>query len=73
MEATTTAKGLLDKIRPLCAEDVGLKDCALPPGSMKEAFLKAATGFSSHAALIFEKEEEHCVEDPCGRSYGTIV
>ncbi|KAI8550370.1 hypothetical protein RHMOL_Rhmol06G0100600 [Rhododendron molle] len=70
MEVKITAESLLDKIRSSHPEDGGLKDCALPPDWIKEAFLKAATAVSSRAASIFEKEEEHCVEDPYDRVGG---
>nr|KAJ0214318.1 hypothetical protein LSAT_V11C400219520 [Lactuca sativa] len=44
MEATGEANisSLLDKIKPSLLEDEGLEDCALPPDSIQEAFLKAA-------------------------------
>ncbi|KAG5523348.1 hypothetical protein RHGRI_035239 [Rhododendron griersonianum] len=70
MEATTAAEGLLDQIRPPRLEDAGLEDCALPPDSIKEAFLKAAIAVGSRAASIFEKDEGRCVEDPWGEETG---
>ncbi|KAH7858233.1 hypothetical protein Vadar_021574 [Vaccinium darrowii] len=73
MEATSDAQGLLGKIRAPRLEDAGLEDCALPPDSIKEAFLKAATAVGSRAAPVFssnsDEEEEDgrsCVEDPWG-------
>ncbi|KAH7855153.1 hypothetical protein Vadar_021820 [Vaccinium darrowii] len=72
MEATRDAQGLLDKIRPPRLDDASLEDCALPPDSIKEAFLRAATAISSRGASVFssnsEEEEEgrSCVEDPWG-------
>ncbi|KAG5540978.1 hypothetical protein RHGRI_021013 [Rhododendron griersonianum] len=63
---------MLDKIQPPRPEDTGIEDYALPPDSIKEAFLKAATTVVSRATLIFEKEEERCVEDPRGKRRGTI-
>ncbi|KAA8541794.1 hypothetical protein F0562_022946 [Nyssa sinensis] len=71
MEATREADGLLDKIRPPRIEDAGLEDCALPPESIREAFLKAATAVGSRAASIFsasgdenDNSECNCVNDP---------
>ncbi|KAI3803404.1 hypothetical protein L1987_31555 [Smallanthus sonchifolius] len=57
---------LLDKIQPPRLEDAGLEDCALPPDSIQEAFLKAATAVRSrifHATSDDESEGE-CVNDP---------
>ncbi|XP_058192485.1 uncharacterized protein LOC131309843 isoform X2 [Rhododendron vialii] len=70
MEATTAAEGLLDQIRPPRLEDAGLEDCSLPPDSIMEAFLKAATDVGSRAASIFEKDEGRCVDDPWGEEMG---
>lgn len=69
MEATGTAEGLRDTIRPPRLEDAGLEDCALPPDSIKEAFLKAATAVKSRAASILSPSGEEeldgdCVNDP---------
>uniref|UniRef100_A0A5B7ALL9 Uncharacterized protein n=1 Tax=Davidia involucrata TaxID=16924 RepID=A0A5B7ALL9_DAVIN len=71
MDATREAEGLLDKIRPPRLEDAGLEDCALPPESIKEAFLKAATAVGSRAASIFsasgdetDTSDGNCVNDP---------
>ncbi|XAR67713.1 hypothetical protein NMG60_11002589 [Bertholletia excelsa] len=69
MEATSGVEDLLSKIRPPRLEDAGLEDCALPPESIKEAFLKAATAVGSRAASIFgesedDDEEGCCMKDP---------
>ncbi|KAK3034550.1 hypothetical protein RJ639_033796 [Escallonia herrerae] len=68
MEATTgAATCLLEKIRPPRLEDAGLKDCALPSESIKEAFLKAATAVKSTIFSPSEDDEEpqgKCVNDP---------
>ncbi|KAJ7963002.1 hypothetical protein O6P43_018152 [Quillaja saponaria] len=66
METTKEQEsGLLHKILPPSLEDAGLEDCALPPDSIKEAFLKAATAVKSQAASIFNSEDEaECVKDP---------
>ncbi|XP_065866929.1 uncharacterized protein [Euphorbia lathyris] len=57
--------GLLDKILPPRLEDAGLEDCALPPDSIKEAFLKAATAVKSRATSIFTDDDDaDCVQDP---------
>ncbi|GMI91829.1 hypothetical protein like AT1G15230 [Hibiscus trionum] len=63
MEAT----GLFDKILPPRLEDAALEECALPPDSIQEAFLKAASVVKSRAATFFhaDDEDEHgCVDDP---------
>ncbi|GAB2228107.1 hypothetical protein Droror1_Dr00009937 [Drosera rotundifolia] len=72
MESTQqTPSRLLDTIRPPRIEDAGLEDCALPPESIKEAFLKAASAVPSRAASIFphdkddeEDEDSSCLKDP---------
>ncbi|XP_018849331.1 uncharacterized protein LOC109012252 [Juglans regia] len=66
--------GLLHQILPPRIEDAGLEDCALPPDSIKEAFLKAATAVKSRAASIFTTSDDEetvtsfsegdCVKDP---------
>ncbi|KAL8189321.1 hypothetical protein R6Q57_028887 [Mikania cordata] len=68
METTGEAEfgSLLDKIQPPRLEDAGLEDCALPPDSIQEAFLKAASAVGSliiHATSENESEGE-CVNDP---------
>lgn len=73
MEATEEQQGsageLLHHIVPPRLEDAGLEDCALPPDSIKEAFLKAATAVKSRAASIFSDDED-CVKDPWPVSEG---
>ncbi|KAK2971185.1 hypothetical protein RJ640_008609 [Escallonia rubra] len=70
MEATAeaAAAGLLEKIRPPRLEDAGLEDCALPPESIREAFLKAATAVNSTIFSPSEDDDEEpqgkCVNDP---------
>lgn len=62
-----TEEGLLDKIRPPRLEDAGLEDCALPPESIKEAFLKAASAVRSIISTSDDDEDEaedSCVDDP---------
>ncbi|MBA0720102.1 hypothetical protein Golax_007741 [Gossypium laxum] len=67
MEATRGREttGLLDKILPPRLEDAGLEDCALPPDSIHEAFLKAASAVKSRAANIFHSDDEDEVERGC--------
>uniref|UniRef100_A0A803LEN1 Uncharacterized protein n=2 Tax=Chenopodium quinoa TaxID=63459 RepID=A0A803LEN1_CHEQI len=68
MEVTGENLTLLHKIRPPNLEDAGLEDCALPPDSIKEAFLKAASAVGSRAASVFAGDDEEinggCVSDP---------
>nr|XP_043625127.1 uncharacterized protein LOC122596584 [Erigeron canadensis] len=67
MEATGEAKvgSLLNKIQPPRLEDAGLEDCALPPDSIQEAFLKAATAVRSRIFHTSDDEsDEECVNDP---------
>ncbi|XVE52091.1 hypothetical protein DITRI_Ditri02bG0093400 [Diplodiscus trichospermus] len=72
MEATREREstGLLDKILPPRLEDAGLEDCALPPDSIHEAFLKAASAVKSRAATFFHSDDEEdevepgCLDDP---------
>ncbi|KAK1362913.1 Mucin-5AC like [Heracleum sosnowskyi] len=72
MEAT---EGIFEKIRPPRIEDAGLEDCALPPESIKEAFLKAASAVRS--SLVSDDEDDAtCVDDPwpsAGESSDAIV
>ncbi|XVF24984.1 hypothetical protein REPUB_Repub13aG0174400 [Reevesia pubescens] len=67
MEATKGREptGLLDKILPPRLEDAGLEDCALPPDSIHEAFLKAASAVKSRAATLFHSDDEDEVESGC--------
>ncbi|KAJ0745103.1 hypothetical protein HanPI659440_Chr10g0395141 [Helianthus annuus] len=67
METTGEAKlvGLLDKIQPPRLEDAGLEECALPPDSIQEAFLKAASAVRSRIFSTSDDESEgECVNDP---------
>ncbi|KAK8551226.1 hypothetical protein V6N13_119704 [Hibiscus sabdariffa] len=69
MEATKGREttGLLDTILPPRLEDAGLEECALPPDSIQEAFLKAASVVKSRAATFFhadDEDERGCVDDP---------
>lgn len=70
METTKEQEsGLPHQILPPRLEDAGLEDCALPPDSIKEAFLKAADAVKSRAASFFTSYEDddakgNCVNDP---------
>ncbi|XP_016496415.1 uncharacterized protein LOC107815358 [Nicotiana tabacum] len=66
MELTKESESLLDKIRPPRLEDAGLEDCALPPESIKEAFLKAATAVRSMISASDDEDEPEgqCVLTP---------
>ncbi|XP_076923849.1 uncharacterized protein LOC143586118 [Bidens hawaiensis] len=68
MEATGEAElgSLLKKIQPPRLEDAGLEDCALPPDSIQEAFLKAASAVRSRIfpATSDDESEGECVNDP---------
>ncbi|KAM3380198.1 hypothetical protein P3S68_005771 [Capsicum galapagoense] len=66
MEFTKESESLLDKIRPPRLEDAGLEDCALPPESIKEAFLKAATAVRSIISASGDEDESQgqCVKAP---------
>ncbi|XP_009764142.1 uncharacterized protein LOC107795380 [Nicotiana tabacum] len=66
MELTKESESLLDKIRPPRLEDAGLEDCALPPESIKEAFLKAATAVRSMISASDDEDESEgqCVQTP---------
>lgn len=67
MEATGEVKfgSLLDQIQPPRLEDAGLEECALPPDSIQEAFLKAATAVRSRIFHTSDDESEgECVNDP---------
>lgn len=60
MEAAGETKSItIDSIIPPRLEDAGLEDCALPPDSIREAFLKAASAVRSIVS-----DEGGCVEDP---------
>ncbi|KAH6794412.1 hypothetical protein C2S52_004889 [Perilla frutescens var. hirtella] len=71
MEAAGKAKSLIDKIMPPRLEDAGLEDCALPPESIKEAFLKAASAVRS--TVSDSGDEGGCVEDPWEDSSDVLV
>uniref|UniRef100_A0A7N0ZUY5 Uncharacterized protein n=1 Tax=Kalanchoe fedtschenkoi TaxID=63787 RepID=A0A7N0ZUY5_KALFE len=47
MAAPADQNPSLSEFRPPRLEDVGLEDCALPPDSIREAFLKAAAAVGS--------------------------
>ncbi|KAE8656969.1 Sulfite exporter TauE/SafE family protein, putative isoform 1 [Hibiscus syriacus] len=64
MEGRETT-GLFDKILPPRLEDAGLEECALPPDSIQEAFLKAASVVKSRAATFFHSDDEDEVEHGC--------
>ncbi|XP_057535821.1 uncharacterized protein LOC130813919 [Amaranthus tricolor] len=64
MEATAEDLNLLNKIIPPRIDDAGLEDCALPPHSIQEAFLKAASAVGSRASSIFSEDTGGCVTDP---------
>ncbi|KAL0463876.1 UNVERIFIED_CONTAM: hypothetical protein Slati_0275200 [Sesamum latifolium] len=74
MEAAGEAELLLE-IKPPGLEGAGLENCALPPRSVKEAFLKAA----STVRLIIkvsgdgDESEGRCVEDPWEDSSDALV
>lgn len=69
MEAT---EGIFEKIRPPRIEDAGLEDCALPPESIKQAFLKAASAVRS-SLLSDDEDESTCVHDPWEESSDALV
>ncbi|KAL1314892.1 hypothetical protein HN51_041706 [Arachis hypogaea] len=62
MESTKEQHGLLHQILPPCLEDAGLEDCALPPESIHQAFLKAAVAVKSVTA-IFSDDDDKTAED----------
>ncbi|XP_057767213.1 uncharacterized protein LOC130987632 [Salvia miltiorrhiza] len=72
MEATGKAKStVIDSIMPPRLEDAGLEDCALPPESIREAFLKAASAVRSIVST--SGDEGGCVEDPWEESSDALV
>ena len=75
MESTKDREGgLLDKILPPRLEDAGLEDCALPPNSIQEAFLRVATTVKSRASSIFTTDDdEGAPHGPCATEKGSRV
>ncbi|KAK4428100.1 hypothetical protein Salat_1579000 [Sesamum alatum] len=69
MEEARQAESLLDKIKPPRLEDAGLEDCALPPESIEEAFLKAASAVRS----LEGQSGGRCVDDPWEDSSDALV
>ncbi|MED6146756.1 hypothetical protein PIB30_037661 [Stylosanthes scabra] len=67
MESAKEQHGLLHQILPPRLEDAGLEDCALPPESIHQAFLKAASAVKSAAAIFSDDDDataRDCVNDP---------
>lgn len=67
MEEATGAESLLSRVKPPRLEDAGLEDCALPPESIHEAFLKAASAVRSLVSASDSEDESKrrcCVDDP---------
>lgn len=62
MESTEEQSGRLHQILPPRLEDAGLEDCALPPESIHQAFLKAASAVKH----IFSDDDDagDCVSNP---------
>ncbi|OIW11882.1 hypothetical protein TanjilG_25795 [Lupinus angustifolius] len=60
MESTEQRSDLLHRILPPRLEDAGLEDCALPPESIHQAFLKAATAVKH----IFSDDDSDCLNNP---------
>ncbi|CAI9753802.1 unnamed protein product [Fraxinus pennsylvanica] len=75
MDAAREVEGFLDKIKPPRLEDAGLEDCALPPESIKEAFLKAANAVRSIISAPDDEDEGEgrCVDDPIEGSSDILV
>ncbi|KAI3455434.1 hypothetical protein Pfo_012097 [Paulownia fortunei] len=75
MEEARDAESFLDKIKPPRLEDAGLEDCALPPESIKEAFLKAASAVRSLISASDDEDEfgGRCVDDPWEDSSDALV
>ncbi|KAI3463333.1 hypothetical protein Pfo_019996 [Paulownia fortunei] len=74
-DAAGEAESFLEKIKPPRLGDAGLEDCALPPESIKEAFLKAASVVRSIISASGDEGESEgrCVEDPWEDSSETLV
>ncbi|CAJ1951151.1 unnamed protein product [Sphenostylis stenocarpa] len=70
MESTEEQSGMLHQILPPRLEDAGLEDPALPPESIHQAFVQAATAVKARAASIFsstadtDDDDDGCVYDP---------
>ncbi|KAL8537608.1 hypothetical protein ACS0TY_012653 [Phlomoides rotata] len=60
METAREAEMFLGKIKPPRLEDAGLEDCALPPESIREAFMKAASAVRS---IVSDSGDEGDWED----------
>ncbi|KAL0319253.1 UNVERIFIED_CONTAM: hypothetical protein Scaly_1864300 [Sesamum calycinum] len=75
MEGARQAESFLDKIKPPRLEDAGLEDCALPPESIKEAFLKAASAVRSLVSASDDEDQSggRCVDDPWEDSSDILV
>lgn len=57
MELKKESESFLDKIWPPHHEDAGLENCVLPPGSVKDVFLKAATVVQSMISASDDEDE----------------
>ncbi|KAI4331445.1 hypothetical protein MLD38_029632 [Melastoma candidum] len=53
-----TTPSIFAEILPPRLEDAGLEDCALPPESVKEAFMKAALAVKSRASSLLSPSTE---------------
>ncbi|KAL3631896.1 hypothetical protein CASFOL_024880 [Castilleja foliolosa] len=63
MDGTREAGPFLGEIKPPRIEDAGLEDCALPPESIREAFLKAAAAARSVISDSDDDEDESDADD----------
>uniref|UniRef100_A0A2N9FNS0 Uncharacterized protein n=1 Tax=Fagus sylvatica TaxID=28930 RepID=A0A2N9FNS0_FAGSY len=64
----------LPTILPTRLEDAGLEDSALPPDSIQEAYLRAATAVKSRASSIFPTDDdEGAPHGPCATEKGSRV
>ncbi|KAK7255389.1 hypothetical protein RIF29_28798 [Crotalaria pallida] len=61
MESTEQQSGLPHQILPPRLEDAGLEDCALPPESIHQAFLKAASAVNR---IFSDDDDAGCVNNP---------
>ncbi|KAG8379958.1 hypothetical protein BUALT_Bualt07G0143700 [Buddleja alternifolia] len=75
MEATREAESFIAKIKPPRLEDAGLEDCALPPESIHEAFLKAASAVRSLVSASDDEDQSggRCVDAPWEDSSDALV